>query len=228
MQFLWDKYLQDFFHYKLLASIEFEKNDIGEYLMKMLEEYFRPLKQERNVVRRIISLHTHIKLNRLYLARVINTLHSVNHFLMAENEHSFIRPMGEEAGSISCRNSDLAEYIVKDMFRALTKAMVSPQAYFECWYEAYFNLVSFFYPLKVEICHLSLLITIDHNSWVKRVLARRIIWRVKEAILNYAYCFFAKANFWSIYKCLDCSKYSIQQFDKGIHYEGSLYRIQFC
>ena len=142
---LWDKYLQDFFHYKLLASIKLEKDDTGEYLMKMLEEYFRPLKQERNVVRRIISLHTHIKLNRLYLARVINTLHSVNHFLMAGNECSFIHPMGEDADRISCRNKDLAEYVVNDMYKALTKAMdMKSQNFFECWYEAYFNLVSLF------------------------------------------------------------------------------------
>ena len=140
---LWDKYLLDFFHYKLLVSTRLEKDGNEEYIMKMLEEYFRPLKQERNTLNRIIALHTHIKINHLHLARVLHTLQIVNSFISAEHEQSFISPMAQDSSDISCRSKDLAEYVINDMFKALQKAMQS-QNFFELWYEAYFNMVSFY------------------------------------------------------------------------------------
>lgn len=137
---LWDRYLQDFIQYKILS----ENTDYGHaeiYLMKLLQEYFGPLKQEHKVVYRIISLHVHINLNHLHLARIIRALYSINQFFKTESSYTLIRPMEHDGGTIACRQKDLAIYIATDMFEALSSAIES-EAHFQSWYEGYFNVVS--------------------------------------------------------------------------------------
>lgn len=142
MEILWARYLHDFIHYKLLASIE--TTDTERYLMEVLKEYFSPLQQEVNVLHRIIALHIHINLNHLHLARVVSTLLSVNQLIRIEESFKFIRPMVQEQNgeTISCRMKDLAIYIATDMFNALTSAIECKED-FQTWYNGYFNMVSY-------------------------------------------------------------------------------------
>ena len=70
---LWSRYLEDFLHLRLLPE---NYTDLGseDLSVEILTKYFEPLNCEPNIVRRLVSLHTHVHIHQLDGVQLISIL----------------------------------------------------------------------------------------------------------------------------------------------------------
>ncbi len=147
---LWKRYLDDFMFHKF--QLRPNAGPIAQYFsIHLLQDYFRPLQQESNILRRLLCLHAHVHVHKLSLARATSLLRMLNKLdsdLPSTTQPSSSVSMSQanhpSGHIIQNRQEDFAIFIINRFFatlRALFKSQPDGKV-LRSWYKVCQDMVS--------------------------------------------------------------------------------------
>ena len=156
---LWSRYLEDFLHLRLLPE---DYTDLGseDLSIEILKKYFEPLDCEPNIVRRLVSLHTHVHIHQLDGVQLISILSILTktcvspsirrasfRYMGLESKHSLLKSVQSMQTPEKLLNSYqcLASFVISVLFASLQEILhnqssISMKESHE-WFSSYLNMV---------------------------------------------------------------------------------------
>ena len=146
---IWKRYLKDFIHHKLLLEYS-KKEQFRETIhVLILEDYFSPLEWETDILSRMVSLHAHINVHQLHLARLIAALSTLQKLhpgldVPPSDGILFAHPM-KTSEQLSSRYKDFVVFVINNLFSSLQNVLTWEGS--ECtegldsWYKSYLEMV---------------------------------------------------------------------------------------
>ena len=154
---LWSRYLEDFLHLRLLPE---NYTDLGseDLSVEILTKYFEPLNCEPNIVRRLVSLHTHVHIHQLDGVQLISILSILTKTCVAPSIHR---------ATSSYMGSESKQSLLKSV-----QPMQTPQKLFNSYQcLASFVISVLFASLQRILCKQSLLISMkESHEWFSSFL----------------------------------------------------------
>ena len=143
---LLQRYLNDFMYNKFLLSSQ-------DLSIQILQEYFGPLRKEKDMLKRLIALHAHAHVHKLSLAQataLLRTVKRIENVLPSSTLLSsslFAAQPAEISGHVlQNRREDLAIYMICKFFTTLRTLLQShlDMQKLMCWYKVCQDLVCVF------------------------------------------------------------------------------------
>lgn len=140
---LWKRYLDDFMYHKFLLNC-FAGPITQDFSIHILEDYFKPLEKETDMLTRLLSLHAHVHVHQLSLARgtaLLRVLNRLDSALPAtvQQQNSFSSSLPDEhpRSITQNRQDDFAIYIINRFFATLQAVFKSKSLFSKAlssWY----------------------------------------------------------------------------------------------
>ena len=133
---LWHRYLKDFEIQKHLITSECEED--------ILEQYLSPLMKESDILLRLISLHAHVNVHQIKLARVARLLRSLGYLHPPERSSKYlIQPM-KSSNQIIGRGEDFAIFLINNLYTVIKDICCEEEfneEHFNTWFKSYLEMV---------------------------------------------------------------------------------------
>ena len=153
---LWSRYLEDFLHLRLLPE-NYTGLGSEDLSVEILMKYFEPLNCEPNIVRRLVSLHIHVRIHWLDGVQLISILSILTKTCVSPSIHqAYSSYMGSESKQSLLRSVQsmhtpeklfnsyqrLASFVISVLFTSFQRILlhISMKESHE-WFLSYLNMV---------------------------------------------------------------------------------------